>query len=220
MYSGGFWRSVLAFFVPNVCPFCGRVIGVSEYWCEECQLSLPYIDPPKELPEGLDGLYVCCSYTGRAKAAILRMKRGGFRFSPAALPLLMTERCAEILPQVDIVTDVPSGLRRQIELGYAHSRMIARDIARRSKKPYRRSLKTAASKAEQKSLTRAQRFENAKDAFIAINKEYINENNILLVDDVCTTGATLSAAASLMKKNGANKVYAVTFALVVLDKNS
>ncbi len=170
------------------------------------------MEEPAELPEHLDGLLSCRHYRGRARNAILRMKQGHYIYAPEAFAVLMAETGGELISQADVITSVPGSLKRRLELGYAHAECIARDVARRGKKPYRRIMKVGDKKQEQKKLNREERFENARNAYRIADKKYIMGKNILIVDDVCTTGATLSAIAAQLKAAGAVKVFALTFA--------
>lgn len=73
-------RRAAAFFLPNRCPFCDRIIGVTEFWCAGCYDRLKFVDSHGDIPEGLNGFSAVCSYTGRARSAVLRMKDGWYRY--------------------------------------------------------------------------------------------------------------------------------------------
>ncbi len=205
-------RALLSLFLPNRCPFCDDVVGMTQYWCEDCYSKLPFMEETPQPPEHLDGLLTCCYYSGRARSAVLRMKDGFYAYAPEAFAVMMTELVGGLMPRVDIVTGIPSTTGRRFRLGYAQAEKIARDIAMRSGKSFRRLLKVSKGKKEQKRLNKAERLENARNSYKIADKEYISEKIILLVDDVTTTGATLSATAKLLKQAGARAVFAVTFA--------
>ena len=207
-------RSAVSLFMPNRCPFCDRLVGATEYWCEDCYNKLPFIEESSELPEHIDGIMSCCRYKGRARSAVLRMKKGSYIYAPEAFAVLMTELVGDIIQNVDIVTAVPCSFWRGVQLGYRHAERIAKDIAFRSNKPYKRLAKVSGKKLEQKKLNREERLENARNSYKIGDNKYILGKNILIVDDVCTTGATLSVIAGQLKMAGAVKVYAVTFARV------
>lgn len=84
-------RRAAAFFLPNRCPFCDRIIGVTEFWCAGCYDRLKFVDSHGDIPEGLDGFSAVCSYTGRARSAVLRMKDGWYRYPIDAFAVLIAE---------------------------------------------------------------------------------------------------------------------------------
>ncbi len=213
MYSGReIRRAAVSLVFPNRCPFCDMVVGMTEYWCDECYGKLPFIEVQTDAPSPLDGMISCCYYEGLARGAVLRMKSGHYIHAPQAFAVLMAEYGGEMIPKADFVTAVPGTFRRRMELGYAHAELMARDIAKRAKVPYRNVMKASGVKREQKLLKRRERLENARNSYKIVNKKYIENKIILIVDDVSTTGATVSAIASLLKEAGAKQVYALTFA--------
>ncbi len=208
------WRMAKSLLLPNHCPFCDGIIGAGEYWCEGCYNHLPFLDKMPRPVGSVDQMYSVCSYTGAAVKAVHRMKDGLYSYAPEAFGLLMTELSGDITEHIDVVTAVPTSFRRRLEIGYDHTARLARDIAVRRRFKYRRLLKEKKSKQEQKRLSRKERFENARSSCTAINADFIKGKNVLLIDDVSTTGATLSAAAAALKKAGAAKVFGLTFAKV------
>ena len=205
-------RRAVSLVLPNRCPFCDKVVGMADYWCESCYGKLEFMTEPPKSPENVDRLLSCCYYDGRARLAILRMKNGGYAYSYETFGVLMTELVGELMEDIDFVTAVPTSRKRRRELGYAQAEKIAKDIARRGRKPFRRVLRVSKDKKEQKKLGQSERLENARRSYCISDKESIRGKSVLLVDDVSTTGATISAIAGLLKDAGATAVYAVTFA--------
>ncbi len=205
-------RRAVSLVLPNRCPFCDKVVGMTDYWCDSCYGKLEFVAEPPEAPENVDRLLSCCYYDGRTRLAILRMKNGGYAYSYEAFAVMMTELVGELMGDIDFVTAVPTSRKRKRELGYAQAEKIAKDIARRGRKPFRRVLNVSKDKKEQKKLGQSERLENASRSYGISDKERIRGKSILLVDDVSTTGATASAIAGLLKEAGAKAVYAVTFA--------
>ena len=90
---------------------------------------------------------------------------------------------------------------------------MAREISALSGIPVvKNALAASDKKAEQKTLSARQRAENAKKAFIVTNIADITGRNILLIDDVCTTGSTLSVLAEQLIQHGAISVSCAAFA--------
>lgn len=213
-------RAALSLLLPNHCPFCDSLIGTFDYWCGDCYSALRFLERMPEPTGSLDGIWSCCEYKGRAIDAVHRMKDGMYIYAPDAFAVLMTELSADITERIDVVTSVPCSLKRRLEIGYDHAARIAKDISRRRGFRYRRLLRVTENKREQKKLSIKERFENARNSYEIVDDKYIIAKNILLVDDVCTTGATLSAIAAKLKAEGAAKVYAITFAKVSYSRST
>lgn len=113
---------------------------------------------------------------------------------------------------VDTLLPVPLGRKRLKERGYNQVAMVAIPLSVQLGLDYHPSaLVRARETRSQVGLSANERQENVKDAFFADRKK-VNGRNILLVDDVSTTGATLSSGAEALYDAGAREVYALTVA--------
>lgn len=207
--------TVSAAVFPVHCPFCGGVLPPHILYCQECAQRMSMISQ-YDIPDGLTGLAVCYEYDGEARDAVLRFKSGGEKHAAVAFSAMMTECCEEFIDRVDVVTGVPSSFEKRLERGYVPAFELAKGVALYADKPYKRMVALTGSKKEQKSLDRQHRIENAGKGLKIVNESYICGKNILVVDDVCTTGSTMSAVSMLLKENGANEIYGVTFAKSLL----
>ena len=113
-----------------------------------------------------------------------------------------------------IVINVPRNPNTVREVGYDHAKKLAERIALLLSVRYVDVLGQKKNKKEQKTLNSMQRMENARKNFYYKSdcQENINGYNVILVDDIGTTGATLKVCAELLKKNGAKSVRAVVAA--------
>lgn len=204
-------RIVAGFIYPHRCPFCDGVIQPNEYWCEECYAELIFVDEQTP-PENLSGLYAVCEYRGVARDAILRMKAGEEKGVAEGLGVLMRESVGFDMEEYDLIVPVPSSLISRIKRGYVPAELLARQLSHRSGIKVRRALSMRSGRKIQKGLTREQRRENSRISFEFNNKLSIKGLKILLVDDVCTTGSTLSACAELLLNGGAATVTGAVFA--------
>lgn len=115
-----------------------------------------------------------------------------------------------------LLVPIPLHAKRLRERGYNQSELLAKEIAKHdADKIFEIELKaltrTHATKAQAKSEKRATRFENLRGAFLA-NPGLVRGKHIILIDDVTTTGATLSEARKALLKAGAKTVRAYTVA--------
>ncbi|HVP21330.1 MAG TPA: ComF family protein [Anaerolineaceae bacterium] len=114
--------------------------------------------------------------------------------------------------KIELILPVPlSGLRLQ-ERGYNQAAMLAKPLSLATGIPYKpKAIARIRNTRAQVGLKASERLENVKDAFLA-NPDIARGKRILLVDDVTTTGATISACASALKNAGAQSIYGLTLA--------
>ena len=171
---------------------------------------------------------VCCasySAVSRARAigeydGVLRDIIHAFKYAgrlSLAKPLaaLMRLRGNEVLADVDCLVPVPLHWRRERQRGFNQAREIARHLG----PPVVDALQRCRATRAQVELAADRRRANVAGAFRRRNGWFrnpaIRAKNVLLVDDVSTTGATLEACALMLKESGAAAVFALTAARVV-----
>lgn len=118
------------------------------------------------------------------------------------------------LPAADVVVPVPLHWTRRMRRGFDQAELIAASVARLARLPCERLLRRRRMTAEQSRLPRSKREKNLDSAFVAryTRRERIRSRRILLVDDVMTTGATVAAAAKVLRQAGAAKVCVLAIA--------
>lgn len=116
--------------------------------------------------------------------------------------------------KIELVIPVPLHKLKKAERGYNQSEFIAKGISERTKIPYSRKVIHRKKFTEtQTHLSALERQQNVKDAFKVVNKKLIEGKNILLVDDVITTGSTISECAKVLLREGAKNIYAASVAI-------
>ena len=160
-------------------------------------------------PLYFDGVIPLGGYEDRLREVVLQMKR------PRGVPLakvmgqfLTSRRRAQLADvRADLIVPIPMHWSRRLQRGTNSPEILARCVARRLGIPLgRRLLVRCRQTALQADLTPAERFRNVRGAFIARELSSIKGANILLMDDILTTGATCSEAARMLKKVGAASV--------------
>ena len=220
------WRLIDLIFPPS-CAGCGKP-GV--LWCAECQekvtrIKLPYCEKCGE-PIEKSGLCKRCQarlpryeqlisyaqFEGSIRNAIHRLK---YR-RDIALGLLFSEFLYGLLErmewEIDKIVPVPLGNIRLSERGYNQSSLIAKPLAMKCQLEFDgRALFRVRDTVSQVGLSYKERRANVKDAFVAKQDHVVNKN-VLLIDDVATSGATIEACTDALLEAGANKVYGLTVA--------
>ena len=150
------------------------------------------------------------SYDDAAKRLVGAWKERGQR----KLAEIAAELVAGAVPRPSAytMTFVPADENRLLERGHNPAQRLAVGLGARWQLPAVSLLRRAAGRAPQKGLTLAERRKNVRGAFSATAPV---PKAIVLVDDVYTSGATVSAAATALRKGGAHKVEVVTFARAV-----
>ena len=154
-------------------------------------------------------LWVLSAYEGLGKDVIDLMKFERAQSFTKDVGRAMAN-LAPILPGDTIVCPIPTSPARVRIRGYDQAKLIAKTVAKHKKLKYK-SMLIKVNNTRQVGSGRDQRFKQAENAYELISKT-VKNRKILLVDDVTTSGATLEAAARLLKKAGASQVDGIVFA--------
>jgi ComF family protein len=213
-------RRLLDVLLPPACPGCGRE-GAAV--CSKCLPSLARRrdEPPgvplglaTTQPRGLVQLEWCCSYSGVARAALAALKYDGELRLVDVLAEQMAARWGRAGIGGDVLVPVPVHAARLKERGFDQAELLARAAGRLLKMPVATVLERAARTAAQHSLGRRARAANVGGAFSikAGGRRQVSGGWIMLVDDVVTTGATLSGCAAALYAAGAHAVSGLALA--------
>ena len=211
-----FWSRLLDLISPRQCVICGERLSITERaLCSSCYLHLPrttyqftpYDNPMTQLFWGLAPISRAAAlffYEPHAEASqlIYDLKYANRPDIGEDIGRMMAEEMkrADYFAGVDIIIPVPLSSKRKRQRGYNQSEMIARGIHEISNIPVmNRVLKRKHFHQSQTLLMRHQRQENVAEMFELYEAKDLEGKHILLVDDVCTTGATLTACANALK---------------------
>jgi ComF family protein len=140
------------------------------------------------------------------------------QWAPPLVELLDIAYAGWDLPAPDLIVPVPLHPKRLRQRGFNQSGLLAGEFSRRIKVPVSFDIVVRKKQTQpQTRLKRGERLKNVKGAFEISGAERIRGRRILLIDDVFTTGTTLSECAKTLKKGGATEVYAITITRALPD---
>ncbi len=113
----------------------------------------------------------------------------------------------------DLLIPVPLHKSKQRERGFNQSLLLAKSIAQNTKIPVGNKIINRVQKTKvQAKLNATQRMKNVNEAFMVADVDRIKNKSVILIDDVCTTGATLFACSDVLRRAGCSQVIALTLA--------
>lgn len=190
---------------PTKCAFCGRASARGV--CEACEKTLPRTELPLREGAGYGKCAVPLKYEGEVREALLRFKFRGGRGAAAGFGRLLGQCAAEELGGAfDTVTYAPVSAQRRAARGYDQAYLLARETARHwGVKPLTLLRKTR-DNPPQSGLDAGRRRGNVVGVYEACDPERIRGRRVLLIDDILTTGSTLSECARVLCAAGAASV--------------
>ncbi len=235
-----FLTAILNFIFPPRCYLCNKFLEGEDGLCFECLSKINFISKPrceicgfpfefslssknhkllcpnciKKAPK-FDKCISAVRYDEISKKIILPFKHCDKTLYAKFMAKLMNTVGHEIISDSDIIIPVPIHLSRMLKRKYNQASLIARLIAKQNNKTfmYYNLIRVVATQS-QGHLSPAQRKKNVSSAFTIRHPELLKGKNVLLIDDVYTTGATVNECAKILKFCGVKKVYVLTFARV------
>lgn len=195
----------------SLCRLCGRfhasggpLDGTEGYLCADCHRAGRPFD--LALAPG--------PHEGILKETIHRFKYGGERYLAEPLAELMTaqlRRTGLLNNSPDLLLAVPLSNDKLLSRGFNQAGLLAKEISIMTAIPFKEQvLEKVTQTPSQTSLPKAMREVNLYGAFRVTDKTTLTARKVLLVDDVFTTGSTVSVAAEVLKAAGAVQVYVIT----------
>ncbi len=186
---------------PPVCPRCGDAVP-SDGLCRRCRVS----------PLQIETIRSVVYFEGTVREALHALKYQGRVVLAEPLGALMAMYWQRHAEPVDVVVPVPLHAARLHERGYNQAALLARKMAHQAGLSLdEQTLTRHRATVSQVELNARQRKENVHAAFRCTDGPFAGRC-VLLIDDVCTTGATLEACAAALYTGGAAHVQALTLA--------
>lgn len=232
-------RWLLDVLIPPRCLKCGAVTDMPGTLCPACWESVTFLSAPCcaccgtpfDIDLGPGALCGACSarrprferarsvfrYDESSRALILRFKHADRTGGAKTFGRWMARAGAELLTDADLILPVPLHPFRLLKRRYNQSALLGWELAKLSGKPCRVDVLARVRHTKpQGTMGRAGRSRNLKGAFVVRTPSAIQGKRVLLIDDVLTSGATLSECAKVLLAAGAAAVDVLTLARVVL----
>jgi len=235
---GSAGQAVLDFLLPKRCLCCDTLVSSGDGLCPTCWHSMPFIEKPVcyrlgtpfaydvgeeawspraiAAPPEFERLRSVALYEGAAQNLVLALKFAGRRELAGPMGRWMTGAGREFLSKDSLIVPVPLHWLRLLSRRFNQSAVLAQVIARECGGVYEPELlKRRKRTRQQVGLSARERQKNVRSAF-SVDKnraELLNGRHIVLIDDVMTTGSTVTACTKTLKAAGAASVDVLTFAL-------
>lgn len=196
------------------CLCCDRLCP-GAHLCSECQDALDAIKLPDDLAAEGDTRSVY-RYDGVARELVIQLKDQCVEDAASVLAQEMARAVRSMeLPDNAVLTWVPMPDIRKKKRGIDHGRVLCQAVAHRTGLPVQQLLIRSKNSHTQRGLNREARLKNIANSIQCM--ENIT-TPVVLIDDVLTTGATVTVCANALKASGAPKVYALTATKVVITR--
>lgn len=215
-----FKSNILSFIYPHKCVFCEKITPKNNLLCSKCASSIKtdlLVKPLLEF-EGRKVIY-CISpfkYRGEVRDAVCRFKFYGYKDYSEFFSEIISNELNKNISNIkfDVVSAVPLSRERQSQRGYNQSEWLAKALGEKLGAPYEQTLVKIKHNFPQHELPLEQRVQNVKGVYKPSELNNIKGKNILLCDDVITTGNTLKECVKVLDYSGAKNVVCCTIAHV------
>ncbi len=232
-------QTIINFLLPPQCALCREITKQPYTLCSDCWLKLKFITSPKcsiccvplenvdhdmpcadclKFPPIFSKAYAPLVYNDSVKKLVLRYKNyDGLHLGPMFLQWMQRS-----IPQdIHIIVPVPLHWWRFFTRQYNQAAELGKLIAKHTNVAINPNLlKRVKATASQGRKSKFLRYENLKDAFVVRDtKNILKKSNVLLIDDVLTSGATANACAQVLLDAGAARVDVLTIARAVKDNH-
>ena len=207
---------IIDFIYPPTCPVCHEIIDERGGFCMNCAKKILRMNYKKNPAPPIDKVFCIMNYREGARDYLLELKfQNNLSVVPTLKNILLSvadnTELKKFLSQADIVTFVPAHEKRLAERGFDVNDLIFRDFFTAQNIPIKNFLIRSKNTQKLFELNPEQRMEEMHDAFSSVENISIADKNILIADDIYTTGATTSSCAKVLKSLGAKKIFVLAY---------
>jgi len=200
---------------PRKCILCRTLLEPQETdLCHTCRIEAPEFTKSKFKLSFLAGWTAVWYYKGTVRQSLLRFKFHNARsYADIYGRFLAMKLLKEDWADFDVLTYVSTGWLRRLFRGYDHVALIGQSVSKEIHLPLTKTMKKVRNTPPQSSIADpARRRANVLGAYRVIQPELVQGKRVLLLDDIITTGATVSECARVLLTAGAKEVYCAAVA--------
>lgn len=213
-------RFLLDLFYPNRCPLCEKIINYDELICDKC---LKDIKPTDNFCQSCG--FFCCEcdknkyydrafsigiYDGKLRDALLRLKKAKNNELIEFFACQISKKLIGF--NFDCIVFVPMTSKRKRKSGFNQAYELAKGLSKELGVPISKNALIKVKDYSHHELSGMKRADAVKDAFSKVDTADINGKNIILVDDIMTTGSTVNECSRILKEMGASFIAVVNVA--------
>ena len=206
--------SMFYLFFPKRCPYCKAVISKDKPHCDNCVVGFPKEPLVRRIMSG----QICTAplnYDGNYSRAVWDYKFRRMKANSESFSVLIAAAVEYVydIDEIDIITSVPMTRKRKRARGFDQSREIAQRVAKRLNKPYLPVIVKIKENDIQHDLRLENRHKNVQGVFAAAPDYTLKGKSVLVIDDVCTSGSTISECCRVLEESGASKTFGAVVTL-------
>ena len=212
---------IIRLIFPDKCLLCGKLLPSQPiHICDHCQAHTQEAMKLKQKIPFLSGAFALWYYEGPARNSILRYKFGHKRSYARDYGAILADKLSNV-QQYDLIVWVPVSSLRKLRRGFDQVELVARVFCKELGITPMPCLKKIRHNPPQSGIaSAAQRRANVLGAYKVIDPNMVRGKRILLLDDIITTGATISECAKTLMAAGAKEVYGVAIATTRQHKSN
>lgn len=208
-------ENILELIYPTTCGFCNKIC--KESICPKCLLRLKKHEInllTNNRTYNIKSMHIF-RYEGETRKSIIDYKFNNkpYLYKTFAKIVLKNKKVCGFLKNYDIIIPVPIARKRKLTRGYNQTELIAKEIAKSlDLKLIKDVLIKEKNIVAQSSLDKSSRKQNIKNAFIVKDIEKIFNKNVLIFDDIYTTGSTVLECSRILQEHGIKQIGILTIA--------
>lgn len=216
-FLGELWSAIIYFLFPPRCPNCREIVDERYQLCSACEKKIFRVDFYDRPPAPIDKVLRVTKYRDGSRELLRKLKfDNNLGVVPALKKILddvaNREEILTLLSGVDFVVPVPLHQGRFKERGFNQTEKIFGEWVAKKNLPLKNFLIRTRATPRLYKLGKTEREKLLEGAFAAAGKIDLRGKNILIVDDIFTTGTTCKECAKVLKSLGAEKIFVLAFA--------